>query len=68
VLSNGRVRCAARIGGLSVERRSQRFVGRRATCVFGIPADVAGRTIRGSVTISFAGKKVTRAFAARVRP
>lgn len=67
VLSSGRVRCAARVGGLSVPPRSQGFAGRRAVCVFGIPADAAGRTIRGSVTISFAGKQVTRAFAARVR-
>jgi hypothetical protein len=66
-LSSGRVRCAARIAARPVEVRSQRFVGRRAVCVFGIPADAAGETIRGSVTVSFGGKKVTRAFSARVR-
>jgi hypothetical protein len=68
VLSSGRVRCTARIGGLSVRPRLQRFDAGRAVCVFGIPADAAGKPIRGSITISFAGKKVTRAFSARVRP
>jgi hypothetical protein len=67
VLTSGRVRCTARIGGLSLRPRSQGFAGRRAACVFGIPADAAGQTIRGSVTISFGGKKITRAFSARVR-
>ena len=66
-LSSGRVRCAARIAARRVEVRSQGFVGTRAVCVFGIPADAAGETIRGSVTVTFGGKKVTRAFSARVR-
>jgi hypothetical protein len=67
VLSTGRVRCAARIDARRVEVRSQGFVRGRAVCVFGIPADAAGETIRGSVTVSFGGRKVTRSFSARVR-
>jgi len=66
VVSSGRVACAARIAGERVVPRSQRFIGDRAVCVFRIPADVAGKTIRGSITVSFAGKKVSREFLARI--
>jgi hypothetical protein len=67
VVTSGRVRCTARIAGEHVFVRSQRFVGKRAVCTFGIPEDAAGQTIRGSVTISLGGTKVTRAFSARIR-
>jgi hypothetical protein len=67
ILSRGRVRCVARIAGRPVDVRSQRYVGKRAACVFGIPPDAAGETIRGTIAVSFGGKKVARAFSARVR-
>lgn len=66
VLTSGRVSCAATIGGKAVQPRSQGFVGKRATCVFAIPADAAGETLRGSITVRFKGKTVSRSFVRRI--
>jgi hypothetical protein len=65
-LSSGRVTCTAAIGGKAVRPLSQRFVGRRATCVFAIPAEAAGKIIRGTIAIRFKGKTVTKSFARRI--
>jgi hypothetical protein len=67
LLSNGQVSCAARAGGKPLKPSSQRFVGSRATCVFSIPPEAKGRTLRGSITIAFEGKKVTKSFSRRIR-
>lgn len=67
LLTSGRVACAARIGGKPLRPRSQRFVGTRATCVFAIPPGAEG-TIRGSISVLFRGKTVTRSFARRIGP
>jgi hypothetical protein len=66
VLSSGRVTCATEIGRKPLRPRSQGFVGKRATCVFAIPADAAGKTIRGSISIHFKGKTITKSFALRI--
>jgi hypothetical protein len=66
VLTRGRVSCTAAIGGKAVETRSQGFVGKRATCVYAIPSDAAGKAIRGSIAVRFKGKTVTRTFARRI--
>lgn len=66
VLTSGRVACAAAIGGKAVRARSQGFVGKRATCVFAIPVDAAGKTLRGSITVRFKGKSVSRSFTRRI--
>jgi hypothetical protein len=64
---SGAVRCAARIGGSRLRARSSRFVGQRATCVYRVPARAAGQTLRGSVSVTLAGKTVTRTFARAIR-
>jgi hypothetical protein len=66
LLSSGRVTCVARIRAKPLKPRSRGFLGRRATCVFAIPASAKGRTLRGSITIAFAGKRITKAFFRRI--
>jgi hypothetical protein len=67
VLSSGRVTCTAEVGGQQVRPRSQGFVGKRATCVFAIPSNAAGKILRGTIKIQVQGKAVTKSFARRIR-
>jgi hypothetical protein len=66
VVTQGRVGCAASVGGKAIRARAQGFVDRRATCVFAVPADATGKTIRGTIAVRFKGKTVTKAFARRI--
>lgn len=66
MLSKGRVTCAARAGAIALEPSSQRFVRSRATCVFAIPPNASGQTLRGSITIAFEGRKVRKSFSRRI--
>ena len=52
---NGRVDCVARAGARSVQPKSERFVGGQAVCVFTVPANASGKTLRGTITIVFEG-------------
>jgi hypothetical protein len=64
---NGRVDCTAKAGARSVQPNSERFVGGQAVCVFTVPANAAGKTMRGTITIVFEGKRLARPFSAKIR-
>jgi hypothetical protein len=64
---NGRVTCTAKAGARSIRPNSARFVGGQAVCVFSVPRGSAGKTIRGTIKITFEGKSLTRPFSAKVR-
>lgn len=64
---NGEVDCAARAGTKPVKPKSEKFVGGQATCVFQVPATSKGKTIRGTIKITFEGKTLTRPFSAKIR-
>ena len=64
---NGRVDCTARAGARSVQPNSERFVGGQAVCVFTVPANAAGKTLRGTIKIVFEGKTLARPFSAKIR-
>jgi hypothetical protein len=64
---NGRVDCTAKAGARSVQPNSERFVGGQAVCVFTVPANAAGKTMRGKITIVFEGKRLSRPFSAKIR-
>jgi hypothetical protein len=36
-------------------------------CVFTVPATAAGKTLRGTITIIFEGKRLARPFSAKIR-
>jgi hypothetical protein len=63
----GRVSCRATVGGVRLQPRTERFLGKRATCVFSLPADASGKTIRGSITVFSEGLRLTKTFRSRIR-
>ena len=63
---NGEVDCTAKVGGKTLLPKSEKFVGGQAVCVFKIPAGTEGQTIRGTITIVFEGKKLTRPFSGKI--
>jgi hypothetical protein len=65
-LKGGTVSCVATVGGARVAVRVHRFVGSQARCAWAIPSSARGRSIRGSITVVFEGKKITRSFSASV--
>lgn len=64
---NGRVTCAAKAGAKTMRPSSARFVGGQAVCVFSVPKGSSGKTIRGTIKITFEGKSLTRPFSAKIR-
>jgi hypothetical protein len=67
VVVSGRVSCTATIDGKPVEPRSERFVGRRATCVFVLPLSAVGKTIRGTITVVSGPTRATKTFQRTLR-
>ena len=65
-LRGGRVICNATVGGRRLAVRTARFVGTQARCTWAVPGSARGQQIRGSVTVVFEGRRVTRSFTARV--
>jgi hypothetical protein len=65
-LKGGTVACTATVGGARIAVRVHRFVGSQARCAWVIPSSARGKSIRGSITVLFEGKRITRNFAARV--
>ena len=64
---NGRVTCTAKAGTRTMRASSSRFVGGQAVCVFSVPRGTEGKTIRGTIKITFEGKTLTRPFSAKIR-
>jgi hypothetical protein len=67
VLKGGTVVCSASVGGARIAVRVHRFVGSQARCAWAVPGSARGKSIRGSITVVFEGKRITRSFAATVR-
>jgi hypothetical protein len=67
LLRGGRVTCAGRVGKAALRTAQPgRFVGAQAVCTWVVPATAKGKTFRGTVTIVFEGRKVTRSFSGRI--
>jgi hypothetical protein len=66
VLKGGTVVCSASVGGARIGVRVHRFVGSQARCAWQVPGSARGKSIRGSITVVFEGKRITRSFAATV--
>jgi hypothetical protein len=65
-IQGGTVACAAKAGGARLAPRVHRFVGKTAVCTWQIPSSARGKPFRGSITIGFEGKKVTKTFSSIV--
>jgi hypothetical protein len=66
VIKGGTVVCSANVGGARIAVRVHKFVGSTARCAWLIPGSARGKSIRGSISVVFEGKRITRSFAARV--
>lgn len=66
-LASGNVSCSFRTAGKSVRPRSNRFVGKQAVCVFGIPPAAKGQRFRSSISVLLGGTKVTRSLSGTIR-
>jgi hypothetical protein len=68
---DGTVSCRATVGGKRLAVTNSGFVTLKsrsaAACIFRVPRSAHRKTIRGSITISVAGAKVSHAFVVRVK-
>jgi hypothetical protein len=64
-LNGGRVTCTATVGGRRLGGRGG-FAGGKARCSWQIPASARSQRIRGTVTVVFEGRRVSRSFSATV--
>jgi len=64
---SGGVKCSAKVAGVRLRVRFARFRGGLAECSWRVPASAAHKILRGSVSVTFNGVTVTRAFSRRVQ-
>jgi hypothetical protein len=62
VLEGGQVSCKASVAGKALAARTRRFVNKEARCTWLIPSTARGQTLRGSIAVTFEGKKATKSF------
>jgi hypothetical protein len=65
-VSSGTVVCTARVGSVSVPARSRRVANGVAACTWTLPRNAGGKVIRGTITVTVEGTRVTRSFSARI--
>jgi hypothetical protein len=65
-LTSGAVACSSTIANKPLRPRSRGFVDERAVCVFAIPANAKGRTLRSTISVQFGGTKLARSVSGRV--
>lgn len=65
-LRRGDVACTLRVESQRVPARTSRFVGRRATCLFDVPARTKGRPYRATIVVAAQGAVISRSFSGRV--
>jgi hypothetical protein len=66
ILKGGTVVCTATVGGGRITARVRKFVGTQARCAWLIPGSARGKPIRGSITVVFEGRRISRSFSATV--
>jgi hypothetical protein len=65
-LAGGQVSCTATAGGKRLAARVHAFSGNRARCAWQVPAAARGQKLRGTITVVFEGRRVSRSFSATV--
>jgi hypothetical protein len=65
-LKGGTVVCTASVAGARITARVRKFVGTQARCAWLIPGSARGKPIRGSITVVFEGRRISRSFSATV--
>lgn len=64
---SGKIRCRANIGNTALRPEQATFRNTVAKCIWHLPAGAAGKTVRGSLTVTALGATETREFAERIR-
>jgi hypothetical protein len=65
-VTSGAVTCAATIAFKRIVAVAHVLSNGVANCVWRLPADAKGKTLRGAITLTVRGVKVSRAFSARI--
>ena len=65
-LSAGSVACVARVGTATLPVRARRVANGVAACSWTLPGNARGKQVRGTITVTADGSRVTRSFSARV--
>jgi hypothetical protein len=65
-VATGAIACTARVGGASLPVRARRLANGVAACTWTLPRNGAGKVVRGTVTVTVEGTRVTRSFSARI--
>ena len=66
-VKSGAVSCTATIGRKRLRVRSARFRNGLAACSWQVPSSAAGKTLRGTVRLTFEGATTSRTFVRRVQ-
>ena len=66
-VTTGKVACKATIAGRALRPRFRGFAAKSAVCWYRLPGTARGKTVRGSISLAYAGKSVTRTFVRRIR-
>jgi hypothetical protein len=66
VVATGRVTCKATVGGSPVRPRSRGFRQGSAFCAWRLPEGTTGKTLHGSIAVTFGGKTAKRPFSLKV--
>ncbi len=67
LVTGGQVLCTASIAGKRLPVRSKRVRNGVATCVWKLPTNAKGKTVRGSITLVVEGARLSRPFSAKIR-
>ncbi len=65
-VTSGKVACKAAVGGVAVRLESRGFSRGAAACAWAVPRTASGKTLRGSIAVTFAGKTASRSFVRKV--
>jgi hypothetical protein len=65
-VETGSVACTARVGTAAIPVRARRVANGVAACSWTLPANARGKIVRGTITVTVEGTRVTRSFSARV--
>jgi hypothetical protein len=61
------VTCSAKLAGKTLKATKRASVkGGKASCTWKLPKKSKGKQLKGSITASYKGKKITRSFSKRV--
>lgn len=67
LLEEGKVTCTLRVGTKTVRAASAGFVEGIAVCAWNLPKSAKGQKVSGTISVTYGGTTIKKAFSARVR-